>query len=327
MELLSLPKHLQLDIFSNVDWKSIINVKSVCKELNILIEQNIQRLQRPKIYFMDIDYGRQINSSSEIIVSYAICRDEQENGTNYNFRRETKKIFFSNLNSYEDFLRKNDFSRLNQLCFDIDKNTEVVRLFNNYFNGGEHLKDVNFYDYGGEERRDANDVLEFIHKTRNTEYMSLVLNFPNQEMPKNFVFPVMNSLNRLYIEEKNGTKFMTKEIMRGIINNSGDNFALAISFQDEGIYSDVAGYFIRKVSTSMDNKCIGESSTPRVIFYVTKPLSFGDVRFFRSLFERYYFIFNHTFFSSTEHEFTGHKECHWCGSYHAVKFYFDSFFD
>uniref|UniRef100_A0A0N5B463 F-box domain-containing protein n=1 Tax=Strongyloides papillosus TaxID=174720 RepID=A0A0N5B463_STREA len=58
MDLLSLPDNFKLQIFKKLDWKSLKNLKLVCRDLYFLIEQNILSLDRPKAKFSnDDEYG------------------------------------------------------------------------------------------------------------------------------------------------------------------------------------------------------------------------------------------------------------------------------
>ncbi|CEF66657.1 Hypothetical protein SRAE_2000132500 [Strongyloides ratti] len=310
MDFLSLPKHLQINILKCVDWKSIINVKF---------------FEKPKLCAINIDCGKQKNITERIKIAYLICNEEHQDDEFH--VDEAKKIFFTNIEGYEDFLRSNDLTILKHIFIDICSGTEIIKLFNKYYKGGNYIKEVDLYDYGRIKNSICNDILEFINKIRNAEYISLVLNFPNDHLPKDYIFPKMNFLSRLYIEERNGTNFVTKEMILQLINNSSVDFSLAISFKNENIYLDVVKCFTEKVVFCMKNECTGQSFNPRVIFYKSRPLTLLDIELIKDFFIRYDFAITHTAFSSVEHEFIGRKECELCGIYHSIRFDFDTFFD
>uniref|UniRef100_A0A0N5BKH6 F-box domain-containing protein n=1 Tax=Strongyloides papillosus TaxID=174720 RepID=A0A0N5BKH6_STREA len=134
MDLLSLPDNFKLQIFKELDWKDLKNLKHVCRDLYLLIEKNIQSLDRPKVNNLRIFHDKDRIFRSE----YGLKSTENT------LRNVTlKTVEFSNNDEYENFLRDKDFTKIKRL------------LLKNVSNGGfivveddsDSSEDAYIYDF------------------------------------------------------------------------------------------------------------------------------------------------------------------------------------
>uniref|UniRef100_A0A0K0FGR1 F-box domain-containing protein n=1 Tax=Strongyloides venezuelensis TaxID=75913 RepID=A0A0K0FGR1_STRVS len=119
MDLLSLPDEFKLQIFKKLNWNILKNVKLVCKNFYLLIEKNIQSLDRPKANSVSICYKE--DKISRVDYSLIVTEDT--------FLREpTKRVDFGNDDNYEKFLKNIDFTEIKHLCLRNHSSKEFISV-------------------------------------------------------------------------------------------------------------------------------------------------------------------------------------------------------
>uniref|UniRef100_A0A0N5BI58 F-box domain-containing protein n=1 Tax=Strongyloides papillosus TaxID=174720 RepID=A0A0N5BI58_STREA len=120
LNLLSLPDNFKLKIFKELDWKTLKNLKLVCRDFCFIIEKNIQCLDKPKSC-LEIFY----NQYRPFRVGYDL------KGSENTWTFQTSKVVeFSNDCEYENFLKNKDFTRINHLFIENVANEGFIRLYN-----------------------------------------------------------------------------------------------------------------------------------------------------------------------------------------------------
>uniref|UniRef100_A0A0N5BI57 F-box domain-containing protein n=1 Tax=Strongyloides papillosus TaxID=174720 RepID=A0A0N5BI57_STREA len=119
IDFVSLPENFKLQIFKELDWETLKNLKLVCKNFYLIIEKNIQSLDRPKAYSMSIGcYGTKITS-----VSYRLILTG-----NVGERGSLKTVFFNSYDESENFLKNIDPTEIKEFCLINGSNREYVSV-------------------------------------------------------------------------------------------------------------------------------------------------------------------------------------------------------
>uniref|UniRef100_A0A0K0G061 F-box domain-containing protein n=1 Tax=Strongyloides venezuelensis TaxID=75913 RepID=A0A0K0G061_STRVS len=128
VNFVSLPENLKLQIFKELDWQTLKNLKLVCKDFCLTIEANIKSLDRPKVYSMSIGYdGTKISS-----ILYRLMLPEIIEG-----RGPLKTILFSSDDEGENFLKNIDCTEIKGLCLRKGSNVEYISVHCQSYSGGD----------------------------------------------------------------------------------------------------------------------------------------------------------------------------------------------
>uniref|UniRef100_A0A0N5BTH8 F-box domain-containing protein n=1 Tax=Strongyloides papillosus TaxID=174720 RepID=A0A0N5BTH8_STREA len=108
INFLSLPENFQLQIFKKLDWKSLVNLKLVCRDFYFMIKRNIERLDRPKVDELEV-----------------VCDREKVGYFRYSFKKldlpnsvsRWKNYSPENEEQYKSFLKERDFAEIKKLKF------------------------------------------------------------------------------------------------------------------------------------------------------------------------------------------------------------------
>uniref|UniRef100_A0A0N5BG39 Leucine-rich repeat domain, L domain-containing protein n=1 Tax=Strongyloides papillosus TaxID=174720 RepID=A0A0N5BG39_STREA len=234
-------------------------------------------------------------------------------------------ITFNKMEDYENFLKLFDFSRLLILNFYINSNTDVIRLFNKYNTVPNSLFSLSVSDPGVSNANDSKDILNLITNIKNSNEVHLGLNFPLQQFPEDFTFPVMKSLKVINIKELNGTQFLNRRIISHLIDTCPDLRSFRISAKNKGIYYEIMKLLFARQALSVVCGCKNISFDAH--FSMERDLSPITVYFYRSLFEDKHFEVSSLCFpidnNKLGYSFHGSKKCYSCGREHVVNVLFE----
>uniref|UniRef100_A0A0K0FZR3 F-box domain-containing protein n=1 Tax=Strongyloides venezuelensis TaxID=75913 RepID=A0A0K0FZR3_STRVS len=131
IDFVSLPEKFKLQVFRELDWQTLKNLKLVCKNFCLTIEKNIQSLDRPKAYSMSIGYdGTKISS-----VLYRLMLTGSIEGIG-----SLKTVFFSNYDESENFLSNIDLTEIKELCLRSGPNGEYISVQCKTYSDGKFSK-------------------------------------------------------------------------------------------------------------------------------------------------------------------------------------------
>uniref|UniRef100_A0A0K0FGS5 F-box domain-containing protein n=1 Tax=Strongyloides venezuelensis TaxID=75913 RepID=A0A0K0FGS5_STRVS len=143
-DLLSFPPEILANIFSNIPWNQLINVKLTARKFNNVTEKYLKHMQKPKlraIYFNDnFIYNDGIE---KIKVGYVIITNSV-NEIHYTTDRKEFFLLPSELDQLHNFLKKVDLTFLNLVHIKIDIHIKVIRIFSDYFRNTNTIDDVYF---------------------------------------------------------------------------------------------------------------------------------------------------------------------------------------
>uniref|UniRef100_A0A0N5B770 F-box domain-containing protein n=1 Tax=Strongyloides papillosus TaxID=174720 RepID=A0A0N5B770_STREA len=106
MDFLSLPENFQLQILKELDWKSLVNLKLVCRSLYFTIERNIEHLDRPKLGELEVICKR----GKVKRLDYTL-----KNSNSHILETQRKIYFAKNKEQYNRFLKERDFTEVERL--------------------------------------------------------------------------------------------------------------------------------------------------------------------------------------------------------------------
>uniref|UniRef100_A0A0N5BKH7 F-box domain-containing protein n=1 Tax=Strongyloides papillosus TaxID=174720 RepID=A0A0N5BKH7_STREA len=197
MDLLSLPDNFKLQILKKLDWKSLKNLKLVCRDFYFIIEKNIQFLDRPKVEHLEISYDK-----------YRPLRVRYDLKDSGNTSFETSKMVeFGNACEYEDFLRNKDFTGIKRLVLNTVTNPELIILSDDSDTRREFSK-LNFYT----SISNGTSYFEFPQIT--------ILSTKKLVIPYNGNLLGMQSLRKLGIFEVNKLSLVLKKIIMDVITGN-----------------------------------------------------------------------------------------------------------
>uniref|UniRef100_A0A0N5BQE0 F-box domain-containing protein n=1 Tax=Strongyloides papillosus TaxID=174720 RepID=A0A0N5BQE0_STREA len=310
-DLSILPDYLWVNIFKYVGWKDLVNVRLTCKKFDVIVHNKDRYMQKAKLCFLDVNFLPHLNSEEEIRITYKICNESYGQNCVHHDRVGKKSLCYTNLEDYRNFLRGCDYTKLYQLSFGLYKDTNALKLFNEYYTPGDDLKYVFLEDYCDRVRKDPIEILNFISNIRDTEYMNITLNFENGNLPKDFKFPAMRSLKKFCLFENNGTNFVTPEMAIHLIHNSKDGCIFNLHLNNENLYEDITESLFRRCPSRYANGCRCRSYTLR--FYRRSPFTDADRRFYDNHFVRNnYFHLYYADEQFSQYNFVGSKECYRC---------------
>uniref|UniRef100_A0A0N5BYV7 F-box domain-containing protein n=1 Tax=Strongyloides papillosus TaxID=174720 RepID=A0A0N5BYV7_STREA len=189
MNFVFLPGDLKLQIFKKLDWETLKDLKLVCKDFYILIGENTQFLDRPKVHSLLIVFDE--NKISR--VSFMLVLTGERDGL-------AKDIEFSNDDEYENFLKKIDVTKLRFLNFQNGANVEFVHVRCESFSGANSCK----YTFSARLSNGRRCILHylFVETKSSTEFGILYgCNFLKKD-----------SLGKLGLFEGNGPHLVEKKI-------------------------------------------------------------------------------------------------------------------
>uniref|UniRef100_A0AAF5D5J5 F-box domain-containing protein n=1 Tax=Strongyloides stercoralis TaxID=6248 RepID=A0AAF5D5J5_STRER len=279
MDFLSLPEPFRIQVLKNIDWKSLKNAKLVSKEMYFTIEANHHLMNKPQVKSLGIYCDKKVDEKEVIRVRFNIFSED------YFLNRRLKVIHFEDLKEYEHFLREFNFSIIDYLHFRISESSDVIRIFNKYYTGGNYIETVVFDDTGEIGKKSANDFSSLISKIKDVGKMYLTLNFPQQSLPDDFIFPKMGSLKELSIEEKSGTRLITSNMITNIIDNNPEMDFLKISSESKSLYMKTSEHIFESKALNMENRC---DFTPfEVSFFNLTNFTLSEETFYRELFNKF----------------------------------------
>uniref|UniRef100_A0A0N5BM74 F-box domain-containing protein n=1 Tax=Strongyloides papillosus TaxID=174720 RepID=A0A0N5BM74_STREA len=126
MEFINLPEDFKLQIFKELQWKDINNLKLVCRDFYFIITKNIEQLDREELNCLTIYYDK----NKIIKVEY-----RQVSNNELDINDILRSIEFNDDNEYEIFLRNRKIINIKELIFEnITKgDTITIRDYEYYY--------------------------------------------------------------------------------------------------------------------------------------------------------------------------------------------------
>uniref|UniRef100_A0A0K0G202 F-box domain-containing protein n=1 Tax=Strongyloides venezuelensis TaxID=75913 RepID=A0A0K0G202_STRVS len=176
-DLLSFPPEILAKIFSNIPWDQLINVKLTAKDFNNIINNYLKDMQKPKLCEIEFDdIKTRWDDNDKITVTYKIFITGS-NGFEDTFGSKKFCLLPSELDQLHSFLKKVDLTSLRHVEFMLDSQTEVMRIFSNYFQNTNRIETIcvtaTHFD------KEVGNPLSFLGKIQNVGELELHLNFPH----------------------------------------------------------------------------------------------------------------------------------------------------
>uniref|UniRef100_A0A0N5B299 F-box domain-containing protein n=1 Tax=Strongyloides papillosus TaxID=174720 RepID=A0A0N5B299_STREA len=317
LDLLSLPPEILAKIFSNIPWNQLINVKLTSRKFNYVTEKYLKDMQKPKIseiHFHNV-YSY-IDEIDRLEVTYEILRTDANSCGNINRFMNTKfDLLPSEIDQLHSFLKKVDLTSLNLVDINLDNHTEAIRIFNGYFHNTNKIDDIYFVVRDSDKNFD--DILSFLQKIQNVGLLYLHLPLPHQNVPRDFIIPVRNSLEILDIYERDDTAFFNPRIIKYIVENNPDLRLYILSFDNFKTYKMVIGTILKGVLSKRNNSCLHNCIT----------LSF-DLFKFEETSELLSYLYSEEFpYNATNNMrkenilYTGELRCPVCGKFDSIEIF------
>uniref|UniRef100_A0A0N5BBL9 F-box domain-containing protein n=1 Tax=Strongyloides papillosus TaxID=174720 RepID=A0A0N5BBL9_STREA len=265
MDFLSLPDDIKNIIFSKLNWKTLDNVRLTCRELYLFLYHNYRRINKQGLGIMCV-YCHKWKPNTEIIgIKYKPCIVTPNNDDDY-LLRSPKRVHFTDMYMYKTFIQRFDFTNLVRLQFVINTKTDVVKLFNNCFNGKSCLKEVVLEYTGLPDEESISDILEFILKAKDTKTICLRFAVPKPNKNEEFDFIKLNGLEGTN-NNNNTVESSSARVIGKLIYNSPSNCRIEVTTQIDSFYFNVMESFFETEKSTEENVCKHTSE---------KTLYFGD---------------------------------------------------
>ncbi|CEF65792.1 F-box domain-containing protein [Strongyloides ratti] len=306
MNLLLLSEYIQLKIFSNVDSKSLFNVKLTCRRFYLIIEKNIHKMKRPKLCYIKLISNHINYIKKPIRIQYKICNQSEETFC-YHSSVHDRKVCFVDMVEYEKFLYNCDLTMLCHIQLDYHENTDFIKLFNNCYDGNEYVESVVINNSAKISKRNNRDILNFIYKVKNTNSMVLKKVILNNQIHENYEFPVFSKLKYLQIEQIGNHCCITRNSILSLINNSKNEFTLNFISNNINFVKEISRCFADNVGSHTKYICAEKSF--EVILCLHKNFTLSRSSFFKNILENNNFSVENTNIENFDCVYIGRKKC------------------
>uniref|UniRef100_A0A0K0F579 F-box domain-containing protein n=1 Tax=Strongyloides venezuelensis TaxID=75913 RepID=A0A0K0F579_STRVS len=224
------PTEILRIILKNVDWRSIINLRLISTFFNNFIMQNLNYLPKPKIREFKIKSLYVNNDKIEVSLLFN-CEYYL-----YDVMDVCISIDDKNIPQIEDYFKRMDFSRINFIEIDITGKSMIFDILSRYLTNhtviGTIIIDI--------KRSPIFDSFSnFIKNLKNISCLHLKkVCFSHQIIPHNYLLPMINTMEYLFIEECYCTTFINPLMMNKLFLNNTSLKNIAIfskckTFQDD----------------------------------------------------------------------------------------------
>ncbi|CEF62543.1 F-box domain-containing protein [Strongyloides ratti] len=229
-----LPKEVLLNIFSYIDWRSINNLMITSKELYFFIKRNFYKFEKiVKLYSLCIEEVLEKNSEKTIQITYI------------NVKRQTAVNSFkiislkpSELNVFESFLQRVDFSVLKNLFIFLNNQTNFIDVLNRYITCESVFICIKIFlcDHEG----NIHIPFTLLSKFTRVKNLSISLDYPLKIAPPPSLFPISNSLRHIKIDEGNGVEIIDFHTIQRLVESNPEIYDIKINSTLKDKYRDIA---------------------------------------------------------------------------------------
>uniref|UniRef100_A0A0N5BQR7 F-box domain-containing protein n=1 Tax=Strongyloides papillosus TaxID=174720 RepID=A0A0N5BQR7_STREA len=163
LDLLSLPPEILANIFSNIPWNQLINVKLTARKFKYVTEKYHKNMQKPSLFtiFLSNDFTHN-DGIDRIHITYSILKTDVDPLEDVS---EEKDFFMpsSQLDQLHSFLQKfNDITFLDKMGIFLDNHTNVTRIFGDYLHNDFGARNVYVFTWNCE--KDLGHTLSLLQK-------------------------------------------------------------------------------------------------------------------------------------------------------------------
>uniref|UniRef100_A0A0K0FZM5 F-box domain-containing protein n=1 Tax=Strongyloides venezuelensis TaxID=75913 RepID=A0A0K0FZM5_STRVS len=246
-----LPEELLILIFSDLNWKDIINIKKTCKLFYTFVESNLHRLQKPKLQRLLINST--IESDTRCKVSFIFKYNETKEITiiiyNNDFKKITQKFY-----DVDYLFKRMNLSDLHIITINSIGNTIVFDILNNYFPSSIKVGQINIKIKNCPVFRGFS---KFIEKISHMYILNIEhLCFGSQKIPSNYTFPIFNGLEEFNVKECGKTKFFNARMLEKVLKTSPTINQLGIFTERNNLEYTVINSIRQKQNSKHSDNCI-----------------------------------------------------------------------
>uniref|UniRef100_A0A0K0G3Z4 F-box domain-containing protein n=1 Tax=Strongyloides venezuelensis TaxID=75913 RepID=A0A0K0G3Z4_STRVS len=229
----SLPRDVLLIILKKLEKDDIYNIRLTAKYLNFFVVANYEYLPRPKAIEIKISSCYRENESFKRVRFSCNCVDKSIEILEDVIIRGNNQIRFPRI---ERYLREVDLTDVETIEISTLGDSIVFDILSPYIRNGGAIENLtitvnrcpSFLSFSN-----------FIQKIRYVKVLTFSkLCFPNQEIPSDYVFPMIDKMTNLHITECSCTNFVNNKMILDIFDKNEDLTDLAIlskctDFKDE----------------------------------------------------------------------------------------------
>uniref|UniRef100_A0A0K0FMX8 F-box domain-containing protein n=1 Tax=Strongyloides venezuelensis TaxID=75913 RepID=A0A0K0FMX8_STRVS len=311
MDFLSLPDDIKNIIFSKLHWKTLDNVRLTCRGLYLFLYHNYRRIDKQGLSVMCV-YCHKWKPNTEIIgIKFKPCVETTNNDSDADYLlRRPKRVHFTDLYMYRTFLQRFDLTNLIRLQFIINTKTDVVKLFNNYFNRESCLKEVVLEYTGIPDEESITNILELILKAKNTK--TICLRFAVPKPNKN---EELNCINLNGLEgtnnNNNTVELSSARVIGKLIYNSPSICRIEITTQIDNFYFNVIKSFFETEKSTEESLC--KHTSEKTLYFEDCSMAQKDI--IKDAFVKYNYETTSTWYGDGSKLYlTGLKNCPSCGA-------------
>uniref|UniRef100_A0A0N5CAL0 F-box domain-containing protein n=1 Tax=Strongyloides papillosus TaxID=174720 RepID=A0A0N5CAL0_STREA len=225
-----LPTEILRIILKNVDWRSIINLRLTSTFFNNFIMQNLNYLPRPRMREFKIKSLYVDNDKIEVSLLFN-CEYYL-----YDINDVCISIDDKRIPQIEDYFKRMDFSRINFIEIDITGKSMIFDILSRYLTNHTAIGTI-IIDIKRSPIFDS--FSNFIINLKNISCLHLKkVCFSHQIIPHNYLLPMINTMEYLFIEECHCTTFINPSMINKLFLNNKKLKNIAIfskckTFQDD----------------------------------------------------------------------------------------------
>uniref|UniRef100_A0A0N5B998 F-box domain-containing protein n=1 Tax=Strongyloides papillosus TaxID=174720 RepID=A0A0N5B998_STREA len=234
----SLPGDVLLVILRKLEWGDIYNIRLTTKYLNFFVVENYERLPKSEAIEIKISSCYRENEPFKRVEFSCICADKSIEILEDVVIGGNNEIIFPKIKRY---LREVDLTNVESVEISTVGDSIVFDILSPYIENGGTIKSLTIT---ANKCPSFSSFSNFIQKIRYVEVLIFSkLCFPNQEIPSDYVLPMIDKMTNLHITECSCTHFVNKKMILDIFDNNEDLTDLTILSK----CTDFKGELIEKI--------------------------------------------------------------------------------
>uniref|UniRef100_A0A0N5CG63 F-box domain-containing protein n=1 Tax=Strongyloides papillosus TaxID=174720 RepID=A0A0N5CG63_STREA len=263
VNLLSLPDKSKLKIFKELDWRTLKNLKLVCRDFCFIIEKNIQCLDKPRVDYLQIFY----NECRPFRVEHDLKECEST------WTLETPIVVeFGDDCEFGKFLKNRNFTRINNLFLRNVANGGFIRLRN------DSCPSENFSTiYFSAGLPNVIPSLKYLHVK--------ICIAKGLGIPYNSNLLKEQSLRKLGLYGENESSSVAKKVIMDVLtNNPMLDYADTSNVAAQSLHAQITNHLFELGLLNPENRCDGRQY--RLHFIRPVEFTFLDLLFYREFFDK-----------------------------------------
>uniref|UniRef100_A0A0K0E3F2 F-box domain-containing protein n=1 Tax=Strongyloides stercoralis TaxID=6248 RepID=A0A0K0E3F2_STRER len=245
-----LPVEILINIFSKIEWKSLINIKKTCKRFHIIVENNLKYLQKPKLRRLFASSIIQNESKIKVEFTFHFDRDKEISINEFNI--DLSKTMIKTI-KIDYLLERMDLNKVQEIFIDAIGDTIIFDILNRHFPLNFKIRQLYITIKNCPVFQSFVKFLKKINSLKNMYIKHLC--FGDQKISSDYIFPNINGIKQFYIKECPKTKFFNIRMLKNLLNFHKNLDQITILSELVNLEFDMINIFRNKQTLKHKEKC------------------------------------------------------------------------